>query len=217
MKYQKPGRILIMDDHPLVREGLRARISGQPDLQVCGEAATEGVALALVEQATPDLVIIGASLASGHGIELVKQIKSRHAEVKTLVVSRFHEALYVERVLRAGALGYLNKHESRDKLVEAIRAVLSGQRYVSQEMLRRLIDQALSKDLPKQTIERLTDRQLEIFWMIGAGLTSSAIANKLFLSTHTVDTHRENIKRKLGLSNGGELSRAAIQWVLEND
>lgn len=212
-----PAKILIVDDHPLVREGLTMRISTQRDLQVCGEATTEDEALSLVKETCPDLVLVDISLKSGHGIDVIKQIKSRHPAVKTLVLSGYQESLYAERALRAGALGYLNKQESKDKVLEAIRAVLSGRHYVSPEFTQRLLGQSLGGgDTTKSPTERLTDRELEIFRMIGEGLTSGAIANRLFLSPHTIDTHRENIKRKLGLKNAGELTRAAVQWLLEN-
>jgi DNA-binding NarL/FixJ family response regulator len=193
------------------------RISGQRDLQVCGEAAAEDQALALVEETGPDLVIVDISLQRGHGLDLIKQVHARHPTVKMLVVSGFQETLYAERALRAGAMGYLNKQESSAKLIEAIRTVLSGERYVSPELARRLVAQALGTgDQTKTPMEQLSDRELEIFRMIGQGHTSGAIANRLHLSTHTIDTHRENIKRKLGAHNAAELSRQAVQWVLEN-
>ncbi len=214
---QQSRKVLIVDDHPLMRAGLTMRISLLPDLQVCGEAASGEEALALVNQADPDLVLVDLSLKSGHGLELIKQIKSQHPRVKILVVSAFDESLYAERALRAGALGYLNKQESIEKLPEAIRTVLAGQRFVSATMARRLLDQSFSvSDQSKTPIERLSNRELEIFQLIGEGLTTGTIANRLFLSTNTIDTHRENIKRKLGLANAGELTRAAVQWVLEN-
>ena len=210
-------KILIVDDHPLVREGLAMRISLHSDLEVCGEAETEDEALALVKQTGPDLVLVDISLKSGHGIELIKRIRALDPAVKMLVVSGFQESLYAERAFRAGALGYLNKQESNEKVIEAIRTVLAGERFLSPEISRRLINQALgASDVTKTPIERLTDRELEIFRMIGEGLTSSAIANRLFLSTHTIDTHRENIKRKLAVSTAAELSRAAVQWLLES-
>lgn len=212
-----PAKILIVDDHPLVREGLTMRLSTQRDMKVCGEAATEDEALSLVKQLRPDLVLVDISLKKGHGIELIKQVKSRYPAVKTLVISGHQESLYAERAMRAGALGYLNKQESNEKVLEAIRAVLAGQRYVSPAITQRLVDHALGEaDQNRTPIERLTDRELEIFRMIGEGLTSGAIADRLFLSTHTIDTHRENIKRKLNVKNAGELSRAAVQWVLEH-
>ncbi|MEI7594082.1 MAG: response regulator transcription factor [Actinomycetes bacterium] len=210
-------KILIVDDHPSVREGLALRISLHADLAVCGEAETEDQAIALVKQISPDLVLVDISLKSGHGIELIKRIRSLDPAIKMLVISGFQESLYAERALRAGALGYLNKQESNEKMIEAIRTVHAGKRFLSPEMSRRLISQALgASDATKTPIENLTNRELEIFRMIGEGLTTGAIADRLFLSTHTIDTHRENIKRKLAVSTAAELSRAAVQWLLEN-
>lgn len=213
----KPTRILLVDDHPMVRAGLTLRISEEADLQICGEAATEEEALTLVKEAQPDLMLIDISLKNGNGIELVKQTKSRFPGVKMLVVSGFQESLYGERALRAGALGYLNKQESSIKVIEAIRTVLAGERYVSPAMTQRLVTQALGGvDATTNPIDLLSNRESQIFRMIGEGATSSAIADQLFLSIHTIDTHRENIKRKLELKNVTELTRAAVQWVLEN-
>ncbi len=213
----EPAKILIVDDHPMVRDGLTMRISTQPDLNVCGDAATEDDAFLLVQQTGPDLVIVDISLKHGNGIELIKKIKSHYPAVKMLVFSGHNESVYAERALRAGAQGYLNKQESSGKLLDAIRALLDGKRFISPEIAQRLIGQALDNaDQTKAPIDRLTTRELEIFRMIGEGLSSGAIANRLFLSTHTIDTHRENIKRKLDLKNAGELTRAAVQWALEN-
>jgi DNA-binding NarL/FixJ family response regulator len=215
--YQTPAKILIVEDHPLVREGMAMHISAERDLDVCGEATMEDEALALVRETNPDLVIVDISLKSGHGIDLIKRIKSRHPRSKMLVVSGFQESLYAERAMRAGAMGYLNKQESNEKLLEAIRAVLDGERYISPELTRRLAAQALgTRGATEDPTSHLTDRELEVFRMIGQGLTSGAIANQLYLSTHTIDTHRENIKRKLGVKTAGELSRQAVQWVMEN-
>ncbi len=212
-----PAKILIVDDHPLVREGLALRISLHADLKVCGEAESEDQAFALVLELAPDLVLVDISLKSGHGIELLKRIRAHNPAIKMLVISGFQESLYAERTFRAGALGYLNKQESNEKMIAAIRTVLAGQRFLSPEISRRLVEQALNgTDATKTPIERLTDRELEIFRMIGEGMTTGAIANRLFLSTHTIDTHRENIKRKLALNTAAELSRTAVQWLLEN-
>lgn len=212
-----PVKILIVDDHPSVREGLALRISLHADLEVCGEAESEDQAVALVKQLKPDLVLVDISLKSGHGLELIKRIRSMDPTVRMLVISGFQESLYAERACRAGALGYLNKQESSEKMIEAIRTVLAGERFLSPEISRRLISQALgSSDRKKTPIEQLTDRELEVFRMIGEGLSTGIIANRLFLSTHTIDTHRENIKRKLTLNSAAELSRAAVQWLLEN-
>lgn len=216
-KRSAPVRILIVDDHPSVREGLALRISLHADLEVCGEAESEEQAMTLVKQLKPDLVLVDISLKSGHGLELIKRIRAMDPVVKMLVISGFQESLYAERACRAGAMGYLNKQESSEKMIEAIRTVLAGERFLSPEISRRLISQALSSsDRKKTPIEQLTDRELEIFRMIGEGLSTSLIASRLFLSTHTIDTHRENIKRKLSINSAAELSRAAVQWLLEN-
>ena len=212
-----PVKILIVDDHPSVREGLALRISLHADLELCGEADSEEQAITLVQQMKPDLMLVDISLKSGHGLELIKRIRSMDPTVKMLVISGFQESLYAERACRAGALGYLNKQESSEKMIEAIRTVLAGERFLSPEVSRRLISQALgSSDRKKTPIEQLTDRELEVFRMIGEGLSTGLIASRLFLSTHTIDTHRENIKRKLTLNSAAELSRAAVQWLLEN-
>ncbi len=216
-KLKAKSRILIVDDHPMMRDGLTMRITSQDDMEVCGEAATEDAAVELVKQLCPDLVLIDISLKEGNGIELVKRVRLLNATTKMLIVSTFQESLYAERALRAGALGYLNKQESNEKLIEAIRTVLRGDRYVSAETTQRLVSQALGKRaITDDPLEKLTDRELEIFRLIGAGVSTSAIADQLFLSTHTVDTHRENIKKKLGAKTGAELNRQAIQSMLEN-
>jgi DNA-binding NarL/FixJ family response regulator len=211
------SRILIVDDHAMVREGLRMRISAFADLDVCAEACSEEDAMKLVREHLPELAIVDISLKSGHGIDLIKRIKSHAPETKVLVSSGFQESLYAERALRAGALGYLNKQDSGEKVIEAIRTVLKGERYVSEEITNRLVAQALgNKSHNKNPIDSLTDRELEIFRLIGNGLTSGKIADQLMLSSHTIDTHRENIKRKLGVKNAAELSRQAVQFLLEN-
>ena len=216
-KFGTKSRIMIVDDHPMMRDGLTMRISSQSDMVVCGEAATEDEAVELVKQLCPDLVLIDISLKEGNGIELVKRVRLLNATTKMLVVSTFQESLYAERALRAGALGYLNKQESNEKLLEAIRTVLQGDRYVSDETTQRLVSLALGKRaFTDDPLEALTDRELEIFRLIGAGVSTSGIADQLFLSTHTVDTHRENIKKKLGVKSGAELNRQAMQSMLES-
>jgi DNA-binding NarL/FixJ family response regulator len=216
-KLRPPKKILIVDDHPSVRDGLSLRIALHSDLVVCGEADSEDEAFKLVKQSAPDLVLIDITLKSGNGIELLKRIRSYNPAIKMLVVTGFQESLYAERACRAGALGFLNKQESSVKLIEAIRTVLAGERFLSPAITSRLVNQSLGVcDKTKSPIENLTNRELEIFRMIGEGLTSGVIAERLFLSPYTIDTHRENIKRKLDISNAAELARAAVQWMLEN-
>lgn len=217
VKSVSPARILIVDDHSMVREGLRLRISAYDDLEVCGEASTEDEAIALIPETNPHLIIVDISLKSGHGIELIKRVHAKYPKIKMLVASGFQESLYAERALRAGALGYLNKQDSGEKVIEAIQTVLRGERFVSDEITQKLVAQALGNRAElADPIELLTDRELEIFRMIGNGQTSGAIASELMLSSHTIDTHRENIKRKLGFKNAAELTRRAVQFLLEN-
>lgn len=210
-------RVVIVDDHPMMCDGLSARINEQNGWWVCGVAATEDEGFALVMAECPDLVVVDISLKMGNGIELTKRIRERNPTVKVLVVSAYQESLYAERSLRAGALGYLNKQESNEKLVEAIRTVLKNERFLSDELKAKLVAAALSKSpVQQEPIARLTDREKEIFRLIGEGLTTGAIAERLFLSTHTIDTHREHIKRKLNVKSANELSRFAFQAMLEN-
>jgi len=211
-------KVLIVDDHPLVREGLALRVSSQPDLEVCGEAASADEALNQVEATSPDLAIIDIQLVESSGIDLIKEVKARFPRVKVLVVSAYDDSLYAERALRAGALGYINKRQCQEKIIEAVRTVLDGRRYASDEITQRLFSLAVTGGAHTlaDPIQRLSDRELEVFQLIGQGLKSSAIANRLFLSVHTIDSHREKIRHKLGLKNGNELMQRAVQWVLNN-
>lgn len=214
----RTARILVVDDHPLVREGLAARIAMHRDMEICAEAASVDEALAQVKATAPDLVVVDIQLAESHGLDLIREIHARHPGVKMLVVSAFDESLYAERALRAGAHGYINKRELQDDVITAIRTVLGGQRYLSPKMTQQLVGQAIvgrSLDVG-DPIQRLSDRELEVFQLIGQGKTTGAIAGQLQLSVHTIDTHREKIRHKLGLKNSAELMQRAVQWVLEN-
>jgi DNA-binding NarL/FixJ family response regulator len=212
------ARILIVDDHPMVREGLAARIATQGDLHVCGEAGNVREALLLAEQQRPDLAIIDISLKDGHGLDLIKQIRLRDERVKMLVSSMHEESLFAERALRAGAMGYINQQEAPEKVVEAIRQVLEGKMVFSSQMTERILHRAVGRPTPgsQSPVEGLTDRELEVFELIGRGMTTRKIANQLGLSVHTIETHREKIKSKLKLKNSAELGRHALQWILES-
>ena len=214
----KIARILIVDDHPMMREGLTIQISAQPDMEVSGEADDLTTALEQVKTTSPDLAIIDISLKNSHGIELIKDIKGRYPNVKMLVLSAYQESLYAERALRAGAMGFLNKQETREKIFDAIRTVLAGDRYLSAEMTQRLVSQAIagSDTTTKSPVETLSNRELEVFQLIGEGISTSEIASRLHLSVHTIDTHREKLKSKLKIRSAGELQREATQWLLEN-
>jgi DNA-binding NarL/FixJ family response regulator len=215
---KKTVKILIVDDHPIVREGLAARLGRQPDFEVCGEAEDVADALDKVKSARPDVVIVDLSLKSGQGLDLIKRIKALDMDTKMLVSSMYDESLYAERSLRAGAMGYVNKQEVSEKIIDAIRLVVDGKIYLSPRMTERLLQRAVgaAPQLVQSPFETLTDRELEIFKMIGKGMTTRQIANELHLSVKTVETHRENIKGKLTLPNSAELSREAVQWVMEN-
>ena len=210
-------RIVIVDDHPMMRDGLTMRIMAQPGWEVCGVAETEDQGFRLVIEECPDLVLIDISLKHGNGIELIKRVRDRNPIVKFLAISAYKESLYAERALRAGALGYLNKQETNEKLIEAIRTVLRNERFLSDELKAKLVAAALgNKPVDQDPIASLSDREKEIFRLIGEGLTTGAIAERLFLSTHTIDTHREHLKRKLNVSTANELSRLAFHAMLES-
>ncbi len=210
-------RILIVDDHALVRHGLTELISGEPDLEVCAEAADMDEALKQVEQQRPDLVVVDISLQDGNGLELIKRIKAKSANVTMIVVSMHDETLFAERALKAGAMGYINKQEATDQVIDAIRQVLTGHIYLSDEMKDRVLYGVVTGERPAHfsSIEKLSDRELEVFELIGRGFSTRQIATKLHLSIKTIETHREHIKEKLGLKNASELNQHAVRWVLE--
>ncbi len=213
----RAARILIVDDHPMMREGLSVRISAQTDMSVCGEADDVDEALRQVRDVCPDLVIVDLSLRRGHGLDLIERIKAGHPAVKMLVVSQFEESLYALPSLRAGAMGYINKQQCQENIIQAIRAVLLGGRYLSPEMTAHLVARAIEGGVPSETdpVERLSNRELEVFQLIGQGATTSSIAQQLHVSVHTIESHREKLRHKLGLKNGAELTRYAIHWVLQ--
>jgi DNA-binding NarL/FixJ family response regulator len=213
----KRTRVLVVDDHPLVREGLAARISAQPDLEVCGAAATAEEALRLIRSSQPALVLVDLALqgSSGGGLDLIREIRARGPDPRILVVSAYDEALYAERVLRAGAEGYINKQEAQASVIEAIRTVLRGELFMSTTVTRRLTDRALARQVASGP-SALTDRELQVFERIGRGRTTREIAIDLRLSIHTIESHREKIRLKLNLRNGTELQQHAVLWALEN-
>ncbi len=216
---KRVARVLIVDDHPAVREGLALRISRQADLEVCGEAADVADAVRLVSSTHPDVAVIDISLKTGDGIDLIKRIKARDASVRMLVWSMHSEALYAERALRAGAMGYINKEHATDRIIEAIRRVLDGRVYLSEHIADRLLHRAVgraSQSVEGEPVESLSDRELEVFQLIGQGLDTHQIAERMRLSPKTVETYRSRIKEKLNLLRGAELMQRAVQWSMEN-
>lgn len=207
-------KIFIVDDHPIMRQGLGQLINHEPDMQVVGEAEDAATALTGVMDTKPDLVIIDISLPGKNGLELIKDIRAVQRTVALLVHSMHDESLYVERVLRAGAQGYIMKHEGGKKVMDAIRKVLSGDIYVSNSMSTKILEIFSNRrSTTTDPVEALSDRQFEIFQMIGQGKGTRAIAEELNVSVKTVDAHRANIKEKLGLRTGNELVRYAVRWV----
>ncbi|NOQ69649.1 MAG: response regulator [Gammaproteobacteria bacterium] len=209
------AHILIVDDHPLVRTGFAQLIGDTPDLKVCGEAADMATALKLMELVTPDLAIIDLSLSGGSGLDLIEHIKARHSEILMLVASMHEESLYAERVLAAGARGYLNKQEAQEKIIPAIRQVLSGKVYLSEHMTERILNNMVSGSDDKRDIDALSNRELQVFEMIGQGFAPGKMAEQLNLSIKTIETHQAHIKKKLGLSSSHKLTHRAIRWILE--
>lgn len=209
-------RLVLIDDHPMVREGLRALIAPHGDLQICAEAATCEEALRVVNETHPDLALVDIQLKDGNGIDLVRQLRSKHDSLRMLVVSMHDEQLYAERALKAGALGYISKDESSRSLILAIRRVLEGKHYLSEAVNERILARTTSAGEKKggNGISGLTDRELEVFELIGDGLTARDIASNLSIAVKTVNTFRENIKAKLSISSASKLTRVAIEWKL---
>lgn len=213
---QYQSTVLIVDDHPLVREGLKALIAGEPDLCVCGETGSMRDAQNLVREKQPDIVIIDLSLEDGNGLDLIRRLKNRYPQTKLLVCSMRDESLFAERAIATGAHGYINKHEVTTRIIEALHRVLDGKIYLSSQMVERIVSSLSQNQLPTDSaIKELSNRELEVFWLIGQGRSTGEIAEHMHLSTKTVETHREKIKRKLGLTSAGELMRHAVQWDLE--
>jgi DNA-binding NarL/FixJ family response regulator len=208
-------KVFLVDDHPLVREWLTQLIQRENDMAVCGEAEDVPEALAKIEQTRPNIVIADISLKKTHGLELVKDLQVRCPSLPVLVLSMHDESLYAERVLRAGAKGYITKQEATKKILLAIRQVLSGQIYVSEQMATRMLHKLVlgRPKEPSSPMERLTDRELEVFQLIGRGQGTRHIAEELHLGIKTVESYRARIKEKLKLTDGTQLLQQAIQWV----
>ncbi len=219
-KKKKPAaprqkKILIVDDHPMMRDGLAALISAQPDLAVCGQAANAREAMQAIESLPPDLVLMDISLPGKSGLEAVKDIQALASGLAVLVLSMHDESLYAARVLRAGARGYVMKQEGGKRIMEAIRAVLEGRVAVSEKMSARIMDAFTGHRAGAATapVEALTDREFEVFQLIGRGRSTKEIAAQLHLSVKTVEVHRVNMKAKLKLATSPELVHYAVRWI----
>ena len=213
-----PARVLIVDDHPIVRHGLARLINDEPGLTVCGSAATRAEAQEALRHERPDLVIIDLSLGDDSGLDLLKAIRLEHPDLPVLVLSMHDEAYYADRALRAGAMGFIMKQEPAERMIAAVHQVLSGRVYLSEKlagsMLTRLVGRTGTVARP---VDHLTDRELQILELIGRGLATRQIADRLHLSVKTVENHREHIKAKLHLKTSAELVRYAVRRDLEGD
>lgn len=213
MKTRK--KILIVDDHPITRHGLCQLLNQEPDLTVCGEEESAHQALAIIKSAQPDLVLADLTLAGKSGLEFIKDMHALHPEIAVLAVSMHDETIYAERVLRAGARGYIMKSEGGAKLLKAIRNILAGSIYVSERMSARILDlfAGVRNGHGESPLGQLTDREFEVFHLIGQGLGTREIGERLHLSPKTVDTHRLNIKAKLKFKSLPELMQYAVRWT----
>lgn len=212
-KQRPKQRVFLIDDHPVLRQGLGRLIDDQLDLEMCGEAESPVEAMRLLPAAKPDVVILDLTLKGGDGLELCKQIRDRFATLPVLVVSMHDESLYAERALKAGARGYVMKQEPQETVMTALRTVAKGEVYLSANMSAKLLRSfsGARSDSDLAPLDRLTDRELEIFRLIGEGQSVRTIAEKLFLSTKTVEAHKEHIKQKLNLKSSNELLQYAIE------
>lgn len=212
---KKKHSIVLIDDHPVTRLGIAAVVNHQPDLEVVAETDNAAHAVQLVTTKAPAVAVVDISLKTTNGIELIKNLAAAAAGVALLVVSMHDENIYAERALRAGARGYLMKQEASEKIVHAIRTVLKGEIYLSEAMRNRLLYRLVDKKKSDAVfpIDTLSDREMEVFQLIGQGFTTRQIAERLNLSVKTIDSYREHLKQKLNLTSGAELVRHAIEWV----
>jgi DNA-binding NarL/FixJ family response regulator len=209
------ARVLLVDDHPITRKGLRTLLDQQLNLEVCGEADNASEACELIDRLKPDVAVVDIVLKTRSGIELTKEVKAHTPGLRVLIVSMHDEALYAERALRAGAMGYVMKQEMGEKVIVAVQHLLRGDLYLSAKMKEKMLHRFVNKKAEEMVfaIDTLSDREMEVFQLIGNGYSTRLIAEKLNLSAKTIDSYREHLKLKLGLETGPELVRHAIQWA----
>ena len=208
-------KVFLVDDHPIVRQGLALFIEREPDLMVCGEAEDANSALQAIRDAAPDFVILDISLNGPDGLELLKTLRVRYPNLPALVLSMHDESVYAERALRAGANGYIMKQEAADKVITAIRHILGGDVYLSDRLTKQMLQQFVNGSIsPRDPLAKLSDRELEVFRLIGAGHGTRQIADELHVSTKTVESYQAHIKEKLALRNARELVQYAVEWSL---
>jgi DNA-binding NarL/FixJ family response regulator len=210
-------KVLLVDDHPVLRHGLADLIETETDLEVCGGCSGASEALGLLRETSPDLVVVDLKLKEGSGLDLIEQIAALTTPPKILVCSVHDELLFAERCLRAGASGYIQKEEATEKLIEAIHQVIQGKIYSSESVSEQLMNQLVNAHVegPASPIDTLSNRELQVFELIGQGYSTREIAEQLHLSPKTIETYREKIKEKLNIGTGSQLVQRAVQWVLQ--
>ncbi len=213
MSLESAFRVLIVDDHPIVRQGLRRLIDQEEDLSVCGEAEDVKEARDAIQALSPDAVILDISLKNSDGVDLLKELRIRRLKTPVLVLSMHDESIYAERLLSAGANGYIMKQEASDRFLAALREVLSGGIYVSDAVRSKIANSAATEDVVDDPITRLSNRELQVFNLIGQGLSTREIADKLNLSVKTIESHRLTIKEKLNIDSATQLVRYAVRWT----
>ena len=206
-------KVFLVDDHPIVRQGLTLFINREPDLIVSGEADSATAALQAIRAALPDFVVLDISLGGPDGLELLKTLRAKYPNLPVLVLSMHDESIYAERALRAGANGYIMKQETTDKVVSAIRRILGGDVYLSERLTKRMLQQCVNGTISlRDPLAKLSDRELEVYRLIGAGHGTRQIAEELHVSTKTVESYQAHIKEKLSLRNARELFQHAVEW-----
>jgi len=208
-------KIFIVEDHPIFRDGISQLINGEDDLYVAGGCENSNECLKTIKDSIPDLIIIDITLKDSCGIELTKEIKKRYPSLPILILSMHEELIFADRVLKAGARGYITKREATVKVIDAIRKLLQGKIYISDTMVDHFLERSITggHNFNSSPVEKLSEREFEVFNLIGKGMTNRAIAEVLSVSTNTISTYRERIKEKLNLQNNAELNRYAMQWI----
>jgi len=216
---RRPITFLVVDDHPVFRQGLVALIKSDERYNVCGEAGSATEAVAVLEQAVPDIALVDISLVGKTGLDLVRTLKTEHPEMLILIISMHDEVVYAKRALKAGARGYVMKQEAASVMLDAIKTVLSGKIYVSAQMRDRLLESVFTQPREEEvpSVDRLSDRELEVLDLIGQGYGAAEVAKVLNLSVKTVNAYRDHIKEKLCIQGAGELRRFAVKWVQSRD
>jgi DNA-binding NarL/FixJ family response regulator len=209
-------KILLVDDHPIIRQGIKRVLEKEKDLVICGEASSANEAMDIINSDKPDIAIIDITLSGNvNGIDLIRSMKERFPEIHSLVLSMHNESIYAERAIKSGARGYIMKEDASKNIISAVRTVLNDELFLSSELSKKLLDKFIHKTKDSSlSIEILSNREFEIYQLIGNGFSTKEIAHKLTLSIYTIESHKKNIKEKLRIKDSSELTRNAIQWVI---